>query len=291
MTSSGFVQSSVETQTEEEEEEGGHFFSGSLSSSWSGRFMRIPSEPYSVQVKRMEDIRRSLTDLTNDSDSRSLCGSARSFRSTSARGIKRKSSLRRRSAFDADSIELSSSLNSSKKSVTWVDKIHPGRSISELHFISPRPLPGSEDYFLAEDDLPHNRPKRVAIHDNMNRCAHARVRCPPPHLHPPPARALARARGASLLTLPLPPSLPLSSLLFSSLSFFGIRPGTTTIGKRRKPRRRVSAPCASSPFGTRCGAFRPPGNAHARTHARIKERGGRDTRVQTRARGGAPMRK
>ena len=45
MTSSGFVQSSVETQTEEEEEEGGHFFSGSLSSSWSGRFMRIPSEP------------------------------------------------------------------------------------------------------------------------------------------------------------------------------------------------------------------------------------------------------
>mmetsp|Transcript_12502 Transcript_12502/g.31758 ORF Transcript_12502/g.31758 Transcript_12502/m.31758 type:complete len:167 (-) Transcript_12502:664-1164(-) len=98
----------------------------------TSKLQRIPSEPYSVQATRMEAIlQRTLTD---DSEAKTQRSNG-SFVS--------KSSMRRRDSFKSNPEDMEL-----KKSVSWVDKKIPGRSLSDIHVITPRSV--VDDYHCME---------------------------------------------------------------------------------------------------------------------------------------------
>mmetsp|Transcript_1517 Transcript_1517/g.5678 ORF Transcript_1517/g.5678 Transcript_1517/m.5678 type:complete len:158 (-) Transcript_1517:109-582(-) len=88
------------------------------------RLHRNVSEPYTKNLRRLQEVHRTL------SESASSYHSAADDMTKTSR-VARRPSLKRPDWNPNDS-------GSSKKSVTWIDKEIPGRSISEFHLITPR---------------------------------------------------------------------------------------------------------------------------------------------------------
>ena len=99
------------------------------------KLQRVASAPYSIQVKRMQEVHRTLSE-SGGSTYRSFDSATEAPAGQDSVVVKRKSSLKVRLCDDTGG-ELRKQ-SSGRKSVTWRDLEVPGRSISEFHLITPR---------------------------------------------------------------------------------------------------------------------------------------------------------
>ncbi|QDZ18734.1 hypothetical protein A3770_02p12520 [Chloropicon primus] len=128
---------------------------------------RIASEPYSVQVQRMQEVHRTLTDSASYHSANALDDKEEDSRQKRRHApLQRRPSLKRPWKGDGCG---GSRVSPVKKSVTWIDKEIPGRSISEYHLITPRSFRSDRGTWRDRSSVAvQNRSQsRISLHTNQ----------------------------------------------------------------------------------------------------------------------------